>query len=78
MKCKPLVCMLVSCMLFSSAFSQTKEISGIVSDKNGTPLEKATVTVKGEAVATTTNSRGIFKIPVQSPSAILLISYLGA
>jgi TonB-linked SusC/RagA family outer membrane protein len=70
--------MLVSCMLFSSAFSQTKEISGIVSDKNGTPLEKATVTVKGEAVATTTNSRGIFKIPVQSPSAILLISYLGA
>jgi len=70
--------MLVSCMLFSSAFSQTKEISGIVSDKNGTPLEKATVTVKGEAVATTTNSKGIFKIPVQSPSAILLISYLGA
>lgn len=70
--------MLIACMLFSSAFSQTKEITGIVTDKNGTPLEKATIAVKGEKNATTSNSNGTFNISVSSPTAILLISYLGS
>ncbi len=70
--------MILSCILFSSAFSQTKEISGIISDKNGTPLEKATISVKGENTATTSNPNGTFKISVNSPTAILLISYLGS
>ena len=70
--------MLISCIILSPAFSQTKEVTGVVSDKNGNPLEKATISVKGENTATTSNANGTFKINVASPNAILLISYLGS
>ncbi len=78
MKCKLLVCILSSCILALSAFSQSKEITGVVSDNTGSPLARATVSVKGEKTTALTDANGLFKITVQSPAAILVISYVGA
>jgi TonB-linked SusC/RagA family outer membrane protein len=78
MKCKLLVCILSSCILAISAFSQSKEITGVVSDKSGVPLVRATINVKGEKNTTVTDANGIFKVTVKSPNAILIISYVGA
>ncbi len=77
MKFKILLCTILSCILFASAYSQTKEITGIVSDKSGTPLSQATVTVKGEKNATVTDNNGVFRLTVK-PTDVLVFSYLGA
>ena len=78
MKFKLLLCMLTCCMLSISVFSQSREITGVVSDKTGTPLTTATVTIKGEKTSTLTDANGLFKITVNTPGAILVISYVGA
>ncbi len=69
--------MLILCILNSFAFSQSREVTGIVTDDTGTPLSRATVTVKGTKTSTFTNDNGVFKITVNSPTAVLLISYVG-
>lgn len=70
--------MIILCILSSSAFSQLREITGIVSDKLGSPLTRATVTIKGEKANAVTDANGLFKITVNNPNAILVISYVGA
>ena len=54
----------------------TEEIRGTVKDKNG-PLANVTVTEKGAAHATTTNSNGIFTLQVSSKTATLIFSMVG-
>jgi TonB-linked SusC/RagA family outer membrane protein len=77
MKCKLLVCILLSCILFSSAFSQTKKIAGTVSDDKGTTLPGATVSAKGTTVAAKTDINGKFSIEVPVKTKTLLVTFIG-
>lgn len=65
-------------LVFSSLHAQKRTVSGIISDQNGVPLVNATVSVKGEKAVTTTNATGAFKVDVNSPSSVLVVSYVGA
>lgn len=77
MKCKLLVCMILSCMLYSSAFSQTKKITGTVSDEKGATLPGATVAGKGTVIAVRTDVNGKFTIEVPEKTKTLLITFVG-
>jgi len=61
-----------------SLFAQNRIVTGIVSDQAGVLLANATVSVKGGKTVTLTDVNGSFKIEVNSPNAILIISYVGA
>ncbi len=58
-----------------SSYSQ-QEISGKVTDADGTPLAGATIQEKGTSNGTTTDFDGLFKITVKD-DATIIISYLG-
>ena len=59
--------------------SQSKNISGTVSDENGTPLPGATVQLKGsDSVGAITDFDGNFSLSIANDSSnILVISYIG-
>ncbi|HVS95220.1 MAG TPA: SusC/RagA family TonB-linked outer membrane protein [Puia sp.] len=66
------------CVLFTqAAFSQTKTVSGTVSDDKGAPIQGATVTVKGTKNGTSTGADGRFSISVPSSASTLVISSVG-
>ena len=52
-------------------------VTGTVTNDKGEPLEGATVIVKGTSIATTTNSKGVFKIEVPNDNSVLVITYTG-
>lgn len=52
------------------------EVKGVVRGSDGTPLEGATVTIKGTRTSVQTNAEGRFTINAQ-PDHVLLISYVG-
>lgn len=66
-------------MLFSgsTAFSQTKTISGVINDESGKPVAGASVKVVQTKVGTTTNENGRFKLSLPAGNATLEISYVG-
>ena len=66
--------MLLTFMLTSTAFAQ--QISGVVSDENGTPLPGATVQIEGTATGVTTDFDGNYSINAQEGDT-LLFSYVG-
>src|SRR5690242_11771593 len=68
---------LVVVFSFSSAFAQTRTISGTVKDENGENLVGATVAVKNSTVSTSTNSEGHFRISVPENAETLIISFIG-
>lgn len=54
------------------------EISGVVRDKGGAPLEGVSVTVKGTQMGTTTNADGRFQLSVSSANNLeLVFSFVG-
>ncbi|SEM43616.1 TonB-linked outer membrane protein, SusC/RagA family [bacterium A37T11] len=61
----------------SNGSSQQETIRGRVTDSLGTPLENATVRVKGTSRATFTNKNGEFTLIGVEDNATLQISYLG-
>src|SRR6476469_6824181 len=62
----------------SMALSQSKKITGKVTDLNtGEALPGVTVTIEGTPVATITDSSGRYDIEVPSSKATLLFSYVG-
>jgi len=70
--------LLLLCVLFTqTAFSQTKTITGTVTDDKGAPLIGATVTAKGSKVGTSTDASGSFKITLPPTSSTLTISSVG-
>jgi hypothetical protein len=77
MKSKLWVCIFTCCILTITAFSQTKKITGIVSDEKGTTLPGATVTAKGTTTAVTTDVNGKFTIEVPVTVKSLVISFVG-
>lgn len=59
------------------AFSQTRQISGIVTDEQGLPLSSASVVQKGTTNGTTTDERGSFTINVTGVAPVLVFSFAG-
>ncbi|HET9278098.1 MAG TPA: SusC/RagA family TonB-linked outer membrane protein, partial [Flavitalea sp.] len=69
----------LACLLLSlKGFSQERTITGTVKDQNSTPVNGATVTVKGTTVATQTNETGNFSILMPDGKNILVVSYVGS
>lgn len=57
--------------------SVTKDITGLITDENNSPIVGATVLVKGTTKGTITNAGGNYKLTSVSEDAILRFSYLG-
>lgn len=69
---------LLLCVTFTQlAFSQTKVITGKVSDDKGNPLPGATVAVKGSKSAASTGADGTFTLNAPASASILVISNVG-
>ncbi|HEX2847134.1 MAG TPA: TonB-dependent receptor [Chitinophagaceae bacterium] len=69
-----LAAILFCCQL---AWSQAKNVTGKVTDANGTPLAGASVVVKGSRTGTITGTDGTYSISVPSNSSILVFTSLG-
>lgn len=68
-------CLLLLLALFVSA--QQKTITGTIKNaEDGSPLANATVLVKGTAIGTSTNEKGIYTIKA-NPGQVLLVSAIG-
>jgi TonB-dependent starch-binding outer membrane protein SusC len=59
------------------AFSQTKVISGKITDDKGAPVQGASVAVKGAKGGTTTNATGDFTLTVAETARSLVVSSVG-
>lgn len=69
---------LLICVLFTqTVFSQTKTITGKVSDDKGVPVQGATVTAKGTKTAASTGADGVYRISVPPTANTLVISSVG-
>jgi len=55
----------------------TKNVSGVVTDEKGGPLDGAVVLIKGTTVGTTTDGSGRFALKDVPDDAVLVISYVG-
>jgi TonB-linked SusC/RagA family outer membrane protein len=64
-------------LLFTSAFAQSKRITGTVTDHAGAPLMGATVSVKNTQINASTDEQGRFGIDVPATAKALVISYVG-
>jgi TonB-linked SusC/RagA family outer membrane protein len=59
------------------AAPQQKEISGMVSDKQGIPLPGVTVVIKGTSLGTVTDNDGRFQLLIPEGSETLVFSFVG-
>src|SRR5688572_26408262 len=64
-------------LLASTAYAQTKTITGKVTDINGVGLIGATVSAKGQNASTATNENGDFTLVVPNATTTLVISSVG-
>lgn len=73
------LCIFALLHLFAfTAYSQTREVYGKVSDNNAHPLAGASVVIKGTAAGTKTNEHGEFSLKGAAAGDItLLVSYIG-
>jgi iron complex outermembrane receptor protein len=69
--------LLLCVVLTQLAFSQTKTISGKVTDDKGNPIQGATVTVRGLNKGTSTDATGSFSLNVPASAKTLVISSIG-
>lgn len=76
MKKTKILFLLAVLLLPAWLFAQTT-VSGRVTDANGNPLERASVTVKGTSNFTQTDADGKFSINVASSNVQLVVSYIG-
>lgn len=73
-----LVSITLLCVLFTQiAFSQTKTITGKVSDDKGAPIQGATITAKGTKAGASTGPDGTYRITVPPTAKTLVISSVG-
>ena len=59
-------------LLFGTAFSQAKEVTGRVTDAAGVPLPGISVLVKGTKMGTTTDASGKFSIQVKEGATLVI------
>lgn len=62
------------CLLLSTAWAQSKTITGKVTDENGNPVVNASVVVKGSRTGTTTGEDGSFSISVPAKATAIVVS----
>ena len=78
---KQMICKLLfaSFLAFTTlfAFSQEKQVTGIVTDAGGQPLPGVTVVVKGTTNGTITNADGSYSISKVNPDQFLVFSFIG-
>ncbi|HET7896267.1 MAG TPA: TonB-dependent receptor plug domain-containing protein, partial [Flavisolibacter sp.] len=58
-------------------FSQTRQITGRVTNDVGNPLAGVSVTEKGTSIGTVTNDLGMYSLTVKGASPVLVFSYSG-
>jgi TonB-linked SusC/RagA family outer membrane protein len=75
--CRVLIGFLWVLVQTAPAFAQTKTISGIISDQNGVPLEKATIKAKGGKSYATSDANGQFRLAIPASTTLLEVSYVG-
>jgi len=72
------ITVLFLCVTFTQlAFSQTKVITGTVTDDKGAPIQGASVAVRGANGGTTTDASGEFKLTVSNSAKTLIFSSVG-
>jgi iron complex outermembrane receptor protein len=72
------VSFILLCVLFTqTAFSQSKTITGTITDDKGAPVQGATVTVKGSKSGTSTGADGTFTLAISPTATTLTISSVG-
>lgn len=72
------LCLALLLMISQAAWSQTKEVTGKVTDsKDGTPLAGVTIKQKGGTANTVSQADGSFKIGVSASATTLIFSYVG-
>jgi iron complex outermembrane receptor protein len=74
---KRLSCLLLCVTFTQLAFSQTKTVTGTVTDDKGAPVQGASVIVSGSSSGTTTAADGTFKLSVSESASSLTISSVG-
>lgn len=69
---------LLTFLIFASTivWSQTNEISGEVMDEMGSPLAGVSVSIKGKAIGTQTDSTGAFQLKA-APTDVLIVNFVG-
>ncbi|HLI92266.1 MAG TPA: carboxypeptidase-like regulatory domain-containing protein, partial [Puia sp.] len=73
-----LVSLAIICVFFTQpVFSQTKTITGKITDDKGNPLPGVSVSVKGSTVGTSTDAGGNFMLNVKSSAKTLVLSSVG-
>jgi len=69
---------LLLCVFFTlTAFSQTKTITGKVTDDKGNPVQGATVTAKGTKGGASTGADGTYSLTVPASAKVIVISSVG-
>jgi TonB-linked SusC/RagA family outer membrane protein len=69
--------LLVCVCLTQLVFSQTKVITGTVTDDKGAPVQGASVAVRGTKGGTTTDANGAFSLTVAASAKSIIISSVG-
>jgi len=57
------------------AFAQDREVKGVVTDKDGAPLQGVTIVIKGTTNSVTTNEKGLYRL-MASPEQTLVFSFI--
>ncbi len=56
---------------------QSRTVTGKVTDDKGSPIQNASVTIKGSAIGTTTDATGGFRLSIPESAKVLVISSVG-
>lgn len=75
---RKLVCMFMALLISSTQLlAQERTVAGkVTDDKDGSPLQGVSVTVKGTSIGATTGADGSFKLSVPSTGRILVFSFV--
>src|ERR1700746_1400053 len=78
MKKNLLTLLLLSLIALSSAFAQSRTISGkITGADDGQPLPGVSIRVQGSTVGTQTNNQGEYSITLPSGARAIVLNYIG-
>src|SRR5438477_464616 len=64
-------------LLSTTALAQSRVVSGIVKDSNGTGMPGVSVQVKGTTIGTVTDSDGKYSLSVEGDNSVVVFSFIG-
>jgi TonB-linked SusC/RagA family outer membrane protein len=64
-------------LLLQPALAQNRTLSGTITDQNGSPLQGATITVKGTSRSTVSNATGVFSLELPASATRVEIAFIG-